>query len=194
MQQTMTKPYTPTETTQKKPKPKISTERLEQLITQCLLNDVPISIVTDSYDISYKQLGLLLNMTHGFDLQTSKMDNSFDSFTYGEIPEDYFAIPHVLPEEKHYNHDKTMELFAELEDIKSKQAISVNFDPNFLKEQIDKLKAKIASYDAEKINNIQGFVNEFDAISAERTPTPEILLYLFELLLFKILFFLFKYK
>ena len=96
-------------------KPKIDTVRLEKLITQCLLTDVPLSIITESYDISYKQMGLLLNMTRGFERQTTKMDHTFDSFSYEAIPEDYFAIPHVLPEEKHYGHEKMMELFAELE-------------------------------------------------------------------------------
>lgn len=166
--------------TTSKVKPKIDTVRLEKLITQCLLSDVPLSILTESYDISYKQMGLLINMTQGFERQTSKMDHTFDSFSYEAIPEDYFAIPHILPEEKHFSHEKTMELFAELEEIKSKKTLIVSIDPNFIKEQIRKQKEKIASYDADKIANIQGFINEFDSISLHRPPTPEIFLHLLQ--------------
>ena len=163
-----------------KVKPKIDTVRLEKLITQCLLTDVPLSILTESYDISYKQMGLLINMTRGFERQTSKMDHTFDSFSYEAIPEDYFAIPHILPEEKHFSHEKVMELFAELEEIKNKKALIVSIDTNFIKDQIQKQKEKLASYDAEKISNIQGFISEFDAISLHRQPTPEIFLHLLE--------------
>lgn len=159
-------------------KPKIDTVRLEQLITQCLLNDVPLSLLTESYDISYKQMGLLINMTQGFERQTTKADHTFDSFSYEAIPEDYFAIPHVLPEEKHFSHEKMMELFAELEEIESKRALIVSTDTNFIKYQIQKQKEKLASYDVEKISNIQGFINEFDAINLHTQPTPEIFLHL----------------
>ena len=122
-----------------KAKPKIDTVRLEKLITQCLLTDVPLSIITESYDISYKQMGLLLNMTQGFERQTTKMDHTFDSFSYEAIPEDYFAFPHVLPEEKHFSHEKMMELFAELEDIKTKKANIENVDQNFISRALRRL-------------------------------------------------------
>lgn len=160
-----------------KVKPKIDTVRLEQLVTQCLIKNVPISIITDSYDISYRQIGLILNLTHGFEHQTTKMDHTFDSFSYEQIPEDYFAIPHVLPEEKHYDYEKVIQLFEELEELKTKLKL-ITFDPEFLAEQIRKQKEKIASYDQEKIANIQGFINEFDAISLHIQPTPEIFLHL----------------
>lgn len=164
------------ETASSKVKPKIDTVRLEQLITQCLLNDVPLSLLTESYDISYKQMGLLINMTRGFDRQTFKLDHTFSSFSYESIPEDYFAIPHVLPEEKHYNHEKVMELFAELEEIKKTSVVSI--DTNFIKAQIQKQKEKLASYDESKIKNIQGFINEFDSISSINHPTQETILQL----------------
>ena len=163
--------------TSQKVKPKIDTVRLEQLVTQCLIKNVPISIITDSYDISYRQIGLILNLASGFEHQTTKMDYTFDSFSYEQIPEDYFAIPHVLPEEKHYDYEKVIQLFEELEELKTKLKL-ISFDPEFLAEQIRKQEEKIASYDQEKIANIQGFINEFDAISLHRQPTPEIFLHL----------------
>lgn len=176
-------PTTTLQTTQiyqpasQKVKPKIDTVRLEQLVTQCLLNNVPLSILTESYAISYRQMGLILNLTSGFERQTTKMDHTFDSFSYDQIPEDYFSIPHILPEEKHYNYEKVVKLFKELEDIKAKLK-AINFDPELLNEQIRKQKEKLATYDQEKIANIEGFVSEFDAISLHRQPPPEIFIHL----------------
>lgn len=93
--------------------------KLEQTIDEYLTNDIPLSLLTDKYDLTYPQIQLLLNRIRGFARQADKLSDILGSYSKEEYSENYLIIPHEIPEKYPLKRNDQMSLFKRLAELKN---------------------------------------------------------------------------
>jgi len=131
---------------------------LERIIDEFLKNDIPLSILTDKYDLTYSQIQLLLNRTRGFSRQTDKIADILGDYNIDEYSDNYLAIPHDILEKNPLKNEEQIALFRRLDELKNLLSLNVGRLNNSV--DIASLEARIASYDKGQIKKIESFLQE----------------------------------
>ena len=154
-------------------KKRLDKVELEQLIDQYLMKNIPLSLLIHSYNLDYPQMKLLINRVKGFTRQTNALSERYENYNYEDVSEDHLTIPHIFTEEYPVEHEKQMELFQRLEELKPSVDQLEKIDLKGLESKILLLKNKLASYDQVAIGNIKDFVAEYDKLVSEGTKVDE---------------------
>lgn len=93
--------------------------KLEQTIDEYLINNIPLSLLTEKYDLTYKQIQLLLNRIKGFEMQTDKLSDTLGSYNTEDYSENYLVIPHEIIEKYPLKSINQIALFKRLEELKN---------------------------------------------------------------------------
>lgn len=143
-------------------KPILEKVELEKVIDTYLRNDIPISLLTEQYNVTFPQMGLLINRIIGYARKTDKMYDEYPFFTYEDTPGERIEIPHTIPEEYPLTHEQLLERFKRLEEIKM-QLDEKAAKEQSLQMQIEQMKAKLATYDSATMKRIESFLVAYDA-------------------------------
>lgn len=136
--------------------------KLEEIIDDYLTNDVPLSLLTEKYALTFPQIQLLLNRIRGFSRQTERMSDILGEYNDEDYSENYLVIPHELEEKYPLTHEAQIELFQRLEELKS--LLSQDLDKTETIEAIRNQEARLSQYDKNQISKIESFVKELDSL------------------------------
>lgn len=139
--------------------------QLEQLIDQYLSNDVPLSLLTNTYDLTYPQMSLLINRTIGFSRQTEKVLDNIPEAWYGEVSDDVLLMPHEFPEGYPKKHEEQMELFKRLAEIKEELAGLDESKLAELKAKYEELGKKLGEYNPDLISKIEKVMEQLVGVT-----------------------------
>ena len=134
--------------------------KLENIIDDYLINDVPLSLLTEKYALTFPQMQLLLNRTRGFARQNNKLRDILGDYSTEEYSENYLVIPHEITEKYPLKNNQQIALFKRLEELT--EFINQSFDITELEETIASLEEILSQYDKDKINKIESFIKELD--------------------------------
>lgn len=134
--------------------------KLENIIDDYLINDVPLSLLTEKYALTFPQMQLLLNRTRGFARQNNKLRDILGDCSTEEYSENYLVIPHEITEKYPLKNNQQIALFKRLEELT--ELINQSFDITELEETIASLEEILSQYDKDKINKIESFIKELD--------------------------------
>ncbi len=137
--------------------------KLERIIDDYLTNDIPISLLTEKYALTYQQIQLLLNRIRGFSRQSRKIKDILGEYSTDELSDNYLIIPHDIEEKYPLKPEEQMALFKRLEELKELMADIP--DKEKLEESFIKLKDKISKYDQSLITKIEKFIQELDNLN-----------------------------
>ncbi len=139
--------------------------QLEQLIDKYLANDVPLSLLTNIYDLTYPQMNLLINRTIGFSRQTEKVLDNIPETEYNDVSENYLSLPHEFPEEYPKTHEEQMELFKRLAEIKEELAALDESKLTELRGKYEELGKKLGEYNPELISRIEKVMEQIAGVT-----------------------------
>lgn len=149
---------------------------LERLIDQYLIRDIPLSILLESYNVTFPQMQLLMNRVRGFTRQADMLSENNDNFSYDDVAEDYLVIPHSFTEKYPLKHKTVIGFFERLSEIKKELSSLEKIDLNEHQEKVAATQAKVNSYDQVVIGNIESFMNDYDQVVREGRVVDEITL------------------
>ena len=149
---------------------------LEKIIDKYLMNDIPLSLLLEQYDLTYPQMQLLMNRVRGFSRQSEALDEANEVFSYDDLPEEYLVIPHTFTEEYPYTQDEMQARFKRLEELKELLANTPEVNLEEYKQRVATAKAKLETYDQVTIGNIEAFMRDYDEYVAQGTEIDEMLL------------------
>lgn len=149
-------------------KPVLEKVELEKKIDQYLRNDIPISLLTETYNITYPQMWLLINRIIGYSRKTQRLYDEYPCYSSSEATRGLVEIPHTIPEEYPLKHEEQMERFKRLEELKTLMQANED-DLQLLSTQIEEKKNKLSTYDTETLNRIEKFLIAYDK-AEEKTP------------------------
>lgn len=149
---------------------------LEKIIEEHLMNDIPLSLLLEKYDLTYPQIQLLMNKIRGFSRQSEMLSEANDLFSYDDLPEEYLVIPHTFPEKSPFKHEEIMAKFARLAELKKELSKTPEISLNEYKEKVSSLKSKVNSYDETTIGNIESFMRDYDELVTKGITIDEITL------------------
>ena len=64
--------------------------KLEQIIDKYLENEIPLSYLMETFDLTYPQMKLLINRATSYTRKTEKLRSNY------QLSQDYIAIPHEI--------------------------------------------------------------------------------------------------
>lgn len=133
---------------------------LEEIIDQYLMDDIPLSLLTETYDLTYPQIQLLINRTIGFTRQKERLLDDNPELSYNDIPQDILSIPHNVKEEYPRTYEEVVELFKRLDEIKQILTSPIEEEHKRLTASYEAQQNKLAQYDYDIIKRIESFLSE----------------------------------
>ncbi len=133
---------------------------LEEIIDQYLMDDIPLSLLTETYDLTYPQIQLLINRTIGFTRQKERLLDNNPELSYNDIPQDILSIPHNVKEEYPRTYEEVVELFKRLDEIKQILTSPIEEEHKRLTASYEAQQNKLAQYDYDIIKRIESFLGE----------------------------------
>ncbi len=141
----------------------LSKVEFEILVDQYLANDMPLSIIIDTYNVTYPQMHLLANRVIGYDRQIAYLTENYDSSLSNEHDEGLLSIPHNIEEQNPFNKEEHNEQFKRLAEIKEQLAKLSNLETiSTLQDKLNKKKKELSNFDYNLIQRIEKFVNDLD--------------------------------
>lgn len=135
---------------------------LERIIDEYLINDVPLSLLTEKYELTYPQMNLLINRTIGFNRQTSKIIDRLPEASYDDLSSDLLTIPHDIEEKYPKKPEEVRACFARLEEIKEQLSSLSAENLTDKKAQYTELKQNLEQYDQDQIVRIERIIPKLD--------------------------------
>ena len=137
--------------------------KLEQLIDTYIRQDIPLSLLTEEYNIPYPQLLLILNRTRGHNHKTNFLESHNPHFSYEEVSPDLIEIPHEIEEEYPMTYEEVIAVFTRLEELKN----NITKITSLIKDyqiKIEKQKKSISSFNLDLITRIESFIVAYDSL------------------------------
>lgn len=137
---------------------------LEGKIDEFLKEDIPLSIFTEIYDLTYPQFKLFINRAYGYTNQTQKIEEKF-GYT-GTYDETYLDIPHVIEEKYPLVPEEQRNLFLRLNELREKLERCNGKKLLELKQRITDLRQELDKFEIykEQIQRIISFLSDRDEL------------------------------
>lgn len=155
--------------TDKQTKKTLDKVTLEQLVDSYIQQDIPLSLLTDQYNVPFPQLLLILNRTRGYDYKTNFLSNHNPNFSYEKVSPDLIEIPHEIAEEYPLTYPEVVDYFTRLENLR-KIITDIRSHIEKYKEKIDEINLSLSSFNLELISRIESFLKEYDSIQDKDVP------------------------
>ncbi|HAB66233.1 MAG TPA: hypothetical protein DCE23_02580 [Firmicutes bacterium] len=135
---------------------------LEKIINDYLTNDIPLSLLTETYSLTYPQMQLLINRIIGYNRQSEMIVDSTPDGSYDELSESLLNLSHNFPEKYPKKPEEVTACFARLAEIKDELA---SLDIDKFKEELAKVEEELQSFDLDLIKRIESAINMLNTIT-----------------------------
>ena len=95
----------------------------ESILNHYLVNNIPLSIMDDLYDLNLRQRGFMLNRVYDYSAKEDIIGDVMMTSDTNEVSSQYLLMTHNITEETPVSYEEQKALFKEKEDIEKRLAI-----------------------------------------------------------------------
>jgi len=143
--------------------------KLEQIIDKYLENEIPLSYLMETFDLTYPQMKLLINRATSYTRKTEKLRSNY------QLSQDYIAIPHEIKEEYPLPKENQMSLLSRLDELKNLVPAVGKDELNYLNEELTKCKEALQSFNMDEIAIAEKVALDIDKMEENQEDFEDIL-------------------